>query len=147
MEEREQGQLAGQEGNENGRRKTKMKAEGRVAGFSLTGPFTDEHQVGNGRLTDLYLIGNDIKAATPPACSRIRGELLNAKLPTRLGSANCSKKLHSLPQAASWLAGGVLLVGDMAFRHPLTGRSRCCIYRRVTRMNSLELPTSVTSVH
>ncbi|GKU97981.1 hypothetical protein SLEP1_g11043 [Rubroshorea leprosula] len=83
-----------------------------ASGFSLTGPITDEHQVGNVPITDLHLIGIEIKAATPPASNRIRKELLNAKLPTRPMSAYFSKKLHCLPQAASWLAGGCIGSGN-----------------------------------
>ncbi|GLU24021.1 hypothetical protein SLE2022_399910 [Rubroshorea leprosula] len=65
-----------------------------VTGFSLTGPITDELQVGNRQITDLHLIGNEIKAATPPASSRIRGGVAECQITDKAYVGNLSKKLH-----------------------------------------------------
>ncbi|GLU01667.1 hypothetical protein SLE2022_189640 [Rubroshorea leprosula] len=76
-----------------------------VTGSSLTGPITDEHQVGNIQITDLHLIGNEIKAATPPASSRIRGGVAECQITDKAYVGNLSKKLHP-PAAGGQLVGG-----------------------------------------
>ncbi|GKV48028.1 hypothetical protein SLEP1_g54867 [Rubroshorea leprosula] len=115
MEEREQEQVVGQEENENERRKTKMKAEGRV-----------DRAIG--KLTDKTHIATENKSCNTSGQQPDSRGVAEWQITDKDYVGKFHQKA-ALPDAGSQLVGGgVLLVGDVPFRPSPTGRSGGCNY-------------------